>query len=74
MKAKAKRYNMLAGYRTILDMTQEQMGNIINRSKPSYCKRENGDQEFKYSEMELILAKVNEKYPLMTMFELFSKK
>ena len=74
MKETAKRYNILVGYRNMLDLTQEQMGEVIKRSKPSYCRRENGEQEFKYSEMELILARVNENFPLMTMFELFAKK
>lgn len=64
----------LLGYRYLMDMTQTEMGEIIGRSKSSYCKREIGKSEFKQSEMIKILAKVNEKFPLMTMLELFTKE
>jgi len=57
-----------------MNMTQTEMGQVIERSKQSYCRRENGTQEFKQSEMLKILEKINEKFPLMTMLELFTKE
>ena len=61
----------LVGYRTLIGLTQTEMCKKIGMSLSSYSERENGKREFRASEMKKIMEIINEKYPLMTMEEIF---
>lgn len=61
----------LKGYRTMLDLTQEQMANKLNITGRSYIDKEPGKKHFKYKEMLAIKEMVKEIKPDITIDELF---
>lgn len=61
----------LLGYRTMLNLNQKQIGERIGMSKSAYCLRETGQREFRASEMFNIMEIINEKFPLITMEDIF---
>ena len=63
----------LLGYRTMLGLSQSQMGKEIGMSGSNYCKKEIGKSEFRASEMIKIMSIINERFPLMTMEQIFTK-
>lgn len=61
----------LKGYRTMLDLTQEQMANKLNITCRSYNDKEMGKKYFKYEEMLKIKEIVKGIKPDITIDELF---
>lgn len=61
----------LKGYRTMLDLTQEQMAGKLNITGRSYIDKESGKKHFKYKEMLAIKEMVKEIKPDVTIDELF---
>jgi transcriptional regulator, putative len=61
----------LKGYRSMLDLTQEQMANKLNITGRSYIDKELGKKHFKYKEMLAIKEMVKEIKPDVTIDELF---
>lgn len=61
----------LIGYRYMLGLNQEQIAKKIGMAASSYSMRETGKREFKQTEMKKIMVIINEKYPKMTMEEIF---
>lgn len=64
----------LKGYRTMLGLSQAQMGEKIGMSNTSYSKREAGDRQFKQSEMQNITTIIKAKFPEATMEIIFKKE
>lgn len=67
-----KKLNRLKYYRNMLGLTQEQMCNIIGlKNKQNYSLKETG--KIKFNDLEKIKIKnvINEKYPDVTIDELF---
>lgn len=64
----------LLGYRTMLGLNQKQLGAKIGMSNTNYCKKELGKAEFRADEMFKIMKVINEKFPLITMEQIFTKE
>ena len=45
---------MVKSYRRFHNMTQSDMANVLGISTMSYCRKENGEREFKLSEAKTI--------------------
>ena len=61
----------LLGYRTMLGLNQSELSEQIGMTKSAYCLRETGKREFRASGMFSIMKIINEKFPLITMEEIF---
>jgi len=70
---KMEQYNKIKGYRVMIGYSQDEMAAALGINKKSYANKENGTQEFKYSEMVMFLNVVKEKLPSVTMDEIFLK-
>lgn len=66
--------NKLAGLRKMMGLTQVDMAKKIKTSPASYCNKENGNSDFKISEMRIITKLVQQKFPEETMDSIFMPK
>ncbi|WP_125154311.1 helix-turn-helix transcriptional regulator [Clostridium rectalis] len=61
-----KKYEMLKAYRILNGLTQKEMGEIIELSRSSYNRRENGKIPFSLEEAKIIANEFN-----LTIEEIF---
>jgi putative transcriptional regulator len=64
-------YNKVRGYRNMLKMSQEELGNYLGITKQTYHLKEVGKLEFKSEEMKKIKELVVEIFPNITIDDIF---
>lgn len=63
--------NKLLGYRKMLGLTQTEMAQLSGMCLTTYNFKEQGKKDFTQSEMEKITEVIKEKFPTVTMDEIF---
>lgn len=66
-----EQYNKIKGYRVMIGYSQDEMAAALGITRLTYFNKENGKQEFKYSEMVKFLAEIQKVYPNITMNDIF---
>lgn len=66
-----KKINKVAGYRAMLGMSQEDMGNIIGMSKQQYSTKERGVYPFSDREKEAMKNYLQNYFPGLTIDDIF---
>lgn len=66
-----KRYDKLAGYRAMLNMTQKDFAELLKVTNQTYSKKENGQIPFKPKEMEILKNYIKETYTDVTIDSIF---
>ncbi|WP_455043293.1 helix-turn-helix transcriptional regulator [Granulicatella adiacens] len=64
-------YNKVRGYRNMLKMSQEKLGDYLGITKQTYHLKEVGKLEFKTEEMKKIKELVSEIFPNITIDDIF---
>ena len=65
------KYNKLAGIRATLGMNQTELANKIGMTKQTYCRKENGQAQFKDEEKIAIKEIFSEYYKGITIDDIF---
>ena len=63
--------NKIKGYRSMLGLTQKEMGNKLGISKETYIKRENGYIKFKDNEKMIVKELLVPLFPDITIEQIF---
>lgn len=66
-----KKINVIAGYRAMLGLTQEELGELLGMSKQAYSMKERGERKFNDKEKEELKNLLLPYFPDITIDSLF---